>query len=216
MAEIYDLWRRVERWFDAEPQLPTPGEVFRPPASDAEIAEAERTLGHSFPESFRASLAVHDGQIFPEENGLRYVGVQWLPNQMCLLPLTDIVKRWQEERNFEAELVSDIEGMEEETGELDRVRGFPSVTHAGRVPIAEQEGSSYFYLDFVPGPAGRAGQVIMTRTECDFMVVGEDFAHFLTRYVDLLERGVLRYDAEEYNSVIPPNPQMANDDLFEL
>ncbi|MFC4007331.1 SMI1/KNR4 family protein [Nonomuraea purpurea] len=219
MKDIRELWTRVEHWVDNQPALPPPEAVFRPPACAAQIEATEQALDHSFSESFRASLLVHDGQLIPRvdrwfDDGIECL--QWLPNQMVLLPLQDILTCWRDERAFEVENASDVEGMEEETSGSDRIRGFPTVTHAGRLPIAEQEGSTYMYLDFVPGPAGVLGQVIFSKNECEFLVAGNDFGNFLARYVDLLERDVLRYDADAHHSVIPADPHVSFEDLLEL
>lgn len=216
MTDVRGLWTRVERWVDAEPILPSPEAMFGPPASVAEIEVAEQALGRSFSESFRASLLVHDGQLIPRvdrqfDDEVAYV--PWLPNQMVLLPLHDIVACWRDERGHEIEF--DVDGAEEEAGEFDRVREFPTVTHAGRLPIAEGI-TSYMYLDFVPGPAGDPGQVIFPRDECEFVVAGKDFADFLARYIDLLERGALRYEADEYHTVIPADPYATFEGLLKL
>lgn len=208
MDQIREAWRRIERWVDSESELPPIEEMFNPPATPAEIDAAERALGHPFPASYRASLLVHDGQV---ETG--YVPPQWLPDGMYLLTLRETVALWREERAFENERFFD--GMPEEgTGEFDRIRDFPTVTAAGRLPIAQHEGISYMYLDLVPGPAGDSGQVIFTKDECSFSVAGAEFADFLSRYADLLERGVLRYDVETYHYVVPADEQDSWEELL--
>lgn len=187
-----ELWTRVERWVDAQPEMPSSAEVFGPPATAAAIAASEQALGQEFSPTFRESLLIHDGQ---------RDDTAWLWDQMRLLPLRLIEDEWNAERESEREFVPNEFG--ESTGPADSIRDFPTVTHAGRLPIACQEGASYLYLDFVPGPAGVPGQVIRTRDECSFLLAGRDFAECLSDYVDLLERGVLRYDADEYAAVVP-------------
>jgi cell wall assembly regulator SMI1 len=211
MDVVRESWRRIECWMASEPALPPVEEIFSPPAPLAEIDAAERVLGHSFPASYRASLLVHNGQI---ETG--YVPHRWLPNGMYLLTLRETMALWREERAFETRLDNegDFEGVGEDTNESDRVRDLPTVTAAGRVPIAQNEGISYMYLDLVPGPAGDHGQVIYTRDECSFSSAGPDFADFLSRYADLIERGVARYDAETYAAVVPTDKQTAWEDLL--
>ncbi|MFB9830729.1 SMI1/KNR4 family protein [Actinoallomurus acaciae] len=208
MDQIRKAWRRIERWVDSEPELPPVQEMFNPPADPAEIDAVERALGHSFPASYRASLLVHDGQV---ETGS--VPPEWLPYGMYLLTLRETVALWREERAFENERFFD-EMPEEDTGESDRIRDFPTVTAAGRLPIAQNEGISYMYLDLVPGPAGDSGQVIYTQNECSFSVAGTGFAGFLSRYADLFERGVLRYDAETYACVVPADEQDSWEELL--
>lgn len=88
------------------------------------------------------------------------------------------------------------------------------MTAAGRLPIGQLEGSSYMYPDLIPGSAGDRGQVIYTESECSFSVEGLDFADFLGRYADLLERGVVRYDAHTYAAVVPTDAQITWQDLL--
>lgn len=100
----------------------------------------------------------------------------------------------------------DDEEEPEDAGTADQVRGFATVTHPGRIPIAEHEGVSYMYLDMVFGPAGTAGQVVYTADEIGFHVVGRDLTEFLDRHLTLLEVGALHYDPVAYAAVVPAEP----------
>ncbi|GAB3869206.1 SMI1/KNR4 family protein [Kibdelosporangium lantanae] len=133
------LWTRIERWLDEQEALPHAAEVLAAPASAVEIERAEAALECEFPPSMRESLSVHNGQA-------TNIGYGWLPGQMDLLSLTGIVAEWCAEREAEAE-VTDPD-MVEETGVTDRVRGFPTVTHRGRIPVARGVGSA-MYVDLV-------------------------------------------------------------------
>jgi cell wall assembly regulator SMI1 len=55
-----DLWDRLERWITEN--VPEWLEQLNPGASEEEIAKAERELGVRFPEDFRESLKIHNGE----------------------------------------------------------------------------------------------------------------------------------------------------------
>jgi cell wall assembly regulator SMI1 len=203
---LRDLWTKIERWVDGQAALPPADEVFAPPASVVEIERAEAAFECRFPPSMRESLLVHNGQA-------TNIGYGWLPGQMDLLSLDQIVEQWRLERGAEAE-VADPD-LAEETTATDRVRGFPAVTHRGRIPVAQGIGSA-MYVDLVPGPAGVPGQVIVPDNEVEFFVVGRDLRDFFTRYLDLLAKGLYRYDADTRASVVPTDPRWRTRDLLEI
>ncbi len=187
---IETLWQRLEQFFAAQ-QWPV---ALRPGASEAEIAAVEAALGLPFPTDFRASLRIHDGEDWQQ-------GIRWLDNAMLLLPIANILTSWQEQQTYyarwgEDEYVDDYQDQ-------GRIRNV--IFHPRRIPIAEQEGVCGLWLDFTPGPAGIAGQVILDITECEFIVLAPSFHAFLTRYLELLETGVYFYEAETYGQVIPQN-----------
>lgn len=94
MATIPELWRRIEQAFAA--QRPDDEPLFRSPATQAAIAAAEQTLCIRFPDDFRASLLVHDGQDDDTH-------AEWLPVALRLGSLASIVKCWQRDRDSYAE-----------------------------------------------------------------------------------------------------------------
>lgn len=185
---MQDLWARLERFF-AEQNWPV---SLRPGADEAEIACVEQALGLRFPDDFRASLQLHDGENWRQ-------GIRWLPDLMIWLPVADILKSWREQQTYYARWGEDE--YADETQDEGRIRNI--IFHPRRIPIAEQEGICGLWLDFTPGPEGVAGQVIMDTTECDFTVLAPHFRAFLARYAELLETGVYFYEAEIYEQVIP-------------
>ncbi|MEV3927515.1 SMI1/KNR4 family protein [Actinomadura coerulea] len=208
MDQIRKAWRRIERWVDSESELPPVKEMFNPPARPPEIDAAERALDHSFPAPYRASLLVHERS----GRGRRRAAAVAAGRNVSADAAGDrgIVARGAafENKRFFGEL------PEEDTGEFDRIHDFPAVTAVERLSIAQNEGISYMYLDLLPGLAGDSGQVIYTKNECSFSVAGADFAEFLSRYADLLERGVLRYDIETYSCMVPADEQDSWEELF--
>jgi cell wall assembly regulator SMI1 len=154
----------------------------RPGVDDATINRAEAAVGIKFPADYRAWLKIHDGQAQGTE-------LEWAPGCNILAPLAEVVKQWKEEKANAEEYPGN--------GRLENdKRTIADVFQARRLPIA---GTEYWdgdktYLDFVPGPAGRDGQLIALVTECDFSVLGESFEAFLEAYLGLLESGALEWD----------------------
>jgi cell wall assembly regulator SMI1 len=90
----------------------------------------------------------------------------WLPGCSPLQPLDAIVARWQEERGR-------------------------------RIPIAGSPSwdGDNTYLDLEPQAGGAIGQLIVVTAGDDEIVLGRSFQAALERYVLLLERGRLVWDA---------------------
>lgn len=175
-----ELWQRLHAIADRTPKpLRT-----RPPASEAAIRAAERTIGLDFPDAFRASLLVHDGQ---EPGDGDDDAFEWLPGQARLASLERIVVEWQDgcrcfEKFYEAGAVPEpIEDAE--------LHHF--MWHPRRIPIAgnpwwDQDNT---LLDFFPGPNGRAGQLAMFGKGCFGAVQGPSFGAAFELYVRALESG---------------------------
>ena len=136
-------------------------------------------MGVTFPEDFRASLLVHDGQESDSE-------VSFCPATCPLASLERIVEQYQEVQ----QLVEPVEG----DPPLDLEDHFINILYySNRIPIA---GTQWFdgdnsYLDLAPGPRGTSGQLVTTTSECDFVVLDRSFEKFFERYVKLLESGAL-------------------------
>jgi cell wall assembly regulator SMI1 len=172
-----DVVRRLEAWYAKH----TPAKLaLRPGASDRAIAAAEKAMKIEFPPTFREWLRIHDGQA-PEAT------IDWAPGCTRLAPLSEVVKQWKDERDMDDD---EHVGKLQERGRIQNI-----VFHAKRIPIA---GTEYWdgdktYIDFVPGPKGKAGQIITLVTECDFVVLGETMTEFLEKYLAILESGALAF-----------------------
>ncbi|MCB9657553.1 MAG: SMI1/KNR4 family protein [Sandaracinaceae bacterium] len=174
-----EIWGRIEAWF-AE-HLPDAPLALRPGASEEAILAAEARLGLRFPDAFRESLRVHDGQDDASP-------VCWLPGATRLASLASITACWEHDRaHWDAE---DPEGRHDW---LDRSRRVRQVHfHPRQVPIAGGPDWAYdrLALDLVPGPEGHSGQLIQ-RDDIDLVFIATDFATFLGRFADGLERGTI-------------------------
>jgi cell wall assembly regulator SMI1 len=186
---MQDLWTRLERFLAAQ-QWPV---TLRPGASETEIAGGETALGLCFPDDFRASLQIHDGEDWQQ-------GIRWLDNAMLLLPIAEILAEWGTQQTYYAQWGEAYADDYQDEGRIRNV-----VYHPPRIPIAESDADVWLWLDLTPGPTGVAGQVITNVTECEFIVLAPTFHAFLARYLELLETGVYVYEAEAYGYVIPQN-----------
>lgn len=175
-----DLWNRLLDWHARrEHQRPFRP---RPPATASAIAAAEDAMKISFPEDFRASLLVHDGEDDYDGDPMRF---HWMPGCDRLAPLAQIVEQWRDERDR-------VQDEEEDSCLVTEDGRFRNLLwHSKRIPIA---GSPWWdgdntYLDFVPGPEGAAGQLVTMVTECDFVVLAPSFRAAFEGYVEMLESG---------------------------
>ncbi|MBX3262369.1 MAG: SMI1/KNR4 family protein [Labilithrix sp.] len=182
-------WARIERWFaEHHPELDL---KLRPGAKEKEIDAAETRLGVTFPADFRASLRVHDGQ---DDEPRLFL----LPFSERLGSLKSMVACWKNDRpSYDAR---DTEGRFEWLDDSRRVRQVHF--HPKHVAFA---GRTYWdhgrlMFDFVPGPEGRAGQVIAL-ADVDFVFVCSSFGELLERTASGLEQGTITLEAAGYDYV---------------
>jgi len=126
--------------------------------------------------------------------------LDWLPQGMRLLSVDEIVSIWNYELSEQDEDYEDDWHQDD-----DRVRGL--LTHPRRVmlwgdPDFPTEGGGY--LDGVPGPNGRVGQVIAAVSECDFEVVAWSLDDFFSTYAELVKSGQLVVSKGAYSWCVQP------------
>ena len=184
-----ELWSRIERWF--EDHLPDRTLRLRPGASEVAIARAEAVLDQRFPDDFRESLAVHDGQEDDPQ-------IQWLPAAQRLGSLDAIVRCWRADRSAYDPDPQRLEWLDR--GGAARQALF----HPKQIPIA---GSTYWdydrlLLDFIPGPNGHPGQVV-ARCDIEIEHVCQSFRSLLEQTIGGLESGTITFQPmnEELASV---------------
>lgn len=59
MQTVIAAWQRIDLWLATH--APRVFDQLNPGASEADIAEAEATLGFALPEDFKASYRIHNG-----------------------------------------------------------------------------------------------------------------------------------------------------------
>jgi cell wall assembly regulator SMI1 len=175
-TRIAHLWQRLVQ------ALGPAGQTLRVRPGRAALPPVEDRIGLRLPDDYRAWLALHDG-----EDDVRG-RVEYLPGGGFLLPADVTLQRWvDQEAWFQGEDDPGYAVFQDD----DRIRSV--VAHPQRVMIASNRygDGDNTYLDFCPGPAGTAGQVIVATSECDFEVVGASFEDFLRRLATALEEGLL-------------------------
>lgn len=186
------LWERLGSWAakNAGREL-----GLRKGASERAIVAAEEALSLRFPDDFRASLLLHDGQDGDESSLF-----EWMPGCSPLAPLEAVVERWKEELAL-AEEYPQTDFKVVEHGRIHSV-----LWHAKRIPIAGNRwwDGDNTYLDLFPGPKGKIGQLITFVTECDLVVLGSSLRDALALYVAALEKGDWVF-SEKNGCVVPKN-----------
>jgi cell wall assembly regulator SMI1 len=150
--------------------------VFNEGGVDAEtLAEFSQETGLSLPRDYQRFLERHDGQ--PVDSPLAFP-----PGTLRFLSLREALELWRELAEYEdAQFYDEVE-------DEGRVRAV--VYHKRRFPIAYDEGGvQYIFIDHIPGPQGKAGQLIFNPHESSFFVIADDFSDLVRRYLQLLESG---------------------------
>lgn len=170
-------WQRIESWFSEN--APEALEALALGATDEQIAEAEAKLGIVFPDDFRTSLQIHNGEV-------ESVGA-WGGEE--LLSLERILDEW------------DVWNKLLDAGTFDQSHAYVVPRgpvkqrwwHQLWVPITVDGTGNCACLDFDPAKGGRIGQVIdMDHAAADRCVLAASFAEFLSDYADRLEAGEFR------------------------
>ncbi|MEU7279027.1 SMI1/KNR4 family protein [Streptomyces sp. NPDC045431] len=156
-------------------------EELPPPATAAELDEAERRLGRRLPADLRALYAVADGD---GDLGL-FRGHAWVPLRRLVAESTGpyaVERPW-----FGWDLEWD--GVVFDTTPADTVRRCGA--HPGWLRFTTAYDGNYLAVDTVPARDGRPGQVIHTGRDYDRgpSYVADSVTSLLGHYLDLLEQG---------------------------
>jgi len=197
MHDIENLWSRLKAWASAN--APETLSDLNSGATADQIHALESELGLTLPDSFKASLAVHNG----EDDGWP---CKVFVNHGAYLSTSRIVEEWRQRQQFG----EDIEEDPDELIQLDVITVDgpvqPKMFLASWVPFLECNGDVFWAMDFSPAAGGKEGQIVEVDWEsCSWKVVADSFVDFFENYVTALERG-------EYAEAIAAsayNPEMA-------
>jgi cell wall assembly regulator SMI1 len=189
-------WSRIESWFAAHrPDLRL---GLRPPATDAQLDEAERTLGVRFPADFRAAYLEHDGQ---QDAPQVYV----LPYVQRIGSLASLTKCWQDDAPYRDDAaLAETSGLLDEEGRVRQV-----YLHPGHIPFAGSPHWDYdrLCLDHAPGPGGSDGQVI-ARVDIDLVYVAPSLGALLDAIAGGLADGTIEVsDAGDRHELLFVTPE---------
>lgn len=181
-ADLPATLARLEAWLVEH--APGIHATLRPGAPDVELDALESATGLKLPEAFRTLYRWHDGQ-----DQRNYVGGVF---GLSFLPLERVSGEW----HVWAEI-----GGDPEWEDLNEDMAAVSVSHPtgaiqaayttpGWLGFLADGGSNSVGLDFNPGPAGTAGQVItFGRDEEEKYVLADSLDDFLREYLHRLETG---------------------------
>ena len=183
-SRIDEAWKRLESYFN-EQGLTLEQAGFYPGVPAEIIPAAEAKLNVRFPADLKESLLLY--------NGHNYKKLNWLPENMSLLTLDEIVNTWENESFFSDGQDSDLyfQDYSNDGKTLD------VLYHPKRLPIAGIDEEGIIYADITPGPHGREGQVILITGDSAVILLADSFQDFLNRYAALLEKGSLSLHREE-------------------
>jgi cell wall assembly regulator SMI1 len=161
-------------------------EELPPPATAADIAEAEARLGCRLPADLRALYEIADGDGDGYEHRYLFEGCAWLPLESLAAQDEDDdepgLRPWHG-----WDLEWDAVVFDATPGETVRRCG----GHPGWLRFATPEDGNYLAVDTVPARDGRPGQVIWTGRDHDEGpgYVADSLTSLLGHYLDLLDQG---------------------------
>jgi cell wall assembly regulator SMI1 len=191
------FWDRVETVL--EKHAPLVFATLRPPATEAQVAEAEALLELQFPAEIRAAYLRHDGQVegnewtnlnSPPSPNIFHFGFNWCNlEQLKAIWKRDFKMRW-ERRAEEPELFPDYDSSWDE---LD-VR--PLWWNRKWIPIGISAGQFNAYVDTDPAPKGVVGQLLLDGDDGEASVFAPGLNAYLSALLDLLESGDVVHDQQ--------------------
>lgn len=170
-----ELWGRLENWLGNK--FPELLDSLNEGASEEMISAAEEKMQITFPDDFRESLKIHNGQ----KGNFEYPG---LIGGYQLLSLDNIIDEWQ----VWTQLLD--EGAFADFDELDANEMVKTDQwwRSKWVPITANGGGDHHCLDLDPSTEGISGQVIeMWHDDEIRTVVGDSFKECLKFIVENLE-----------------------------
>jgi cell wall assembly regulator SMI1 len=148
---------------------------FNPRCAESAIDRAQQSLDIKLPEDYKTFLRLHNGQSDPHS-------LNFPPDQIVFLSIEEVVALWNEVAPYRDDQF--YEKFEAD----DQIRSV--LYHPRRIPIAHNEsGGAYLFLDYIPGPRGKQGQLIFNVNEVDFGMIAESFSELIKTYLILLETG---------------------------
>lgn len=191
MALDDPAWPRIDAWLRTHAKLV--GRQLRPPASDEQIATAERAIGHPLPASLRDAYRAHDGArgehpaVFAALRAAE--AVQWVRG-MAWLPLAGAVQ------------------------ELRVMQRVDPDWPASQLPVAADGGGNLVLIDLVTGAVR-----LLDHETGELEVLAPDFTTWMTWLADDMEAGLVVTDEDgealtllkEAPAPPPPAPVLAPD-----
>lgn len=183
MSSVGELWIRIHDWLAAH--APKIMDNLNSPATDAEILEAEKLLGHAMPDEWRDLYRAHNGMNSNSNFGSLFYGMQFLT-------LTEAVGD-HKNNSVPVEVDTPVRAADNGISQKD-------IYNANWIAFASDGGDTKLRVDMDPGPTGKVGQVIFTDLADDTVILlDEGISQFMSTFVQDLELGryFLNQDALE-------------------
>jgi cell wall assembly regulator SMI1 len=193
---VTEAWERIHTWLSKH--APKILASLNPPATDAQIAAAEKAFKVRMPDEWRELYRVHDGMNDDSNLGSLFYGMNFLTLERAIVEY----------------------GLNDENDEPEAKRMPATRAEAGIrtedmhnrkwIAVAHDGGATLIRVDMDPAPAGHPGQVIFTDHDDDVVfLIAQNIGKLLWQFVEDLEAGryVLdedaREDGDEFLSPVP-------------
>jgi cell wall assembly regulator SMI1 len=179
------IWERIHNWLAANaPQVLT---SLKPGATDEEIDRAQAFFGVEFPEDFKLSYRVHNGQ--DEESYSLFPHLEFLSLESAI----EISEKWQDcsDDNFRCDRENIFEGI------------WNGWWNQNWIPFTMESNGACECVDLAPAAGGNVGQVIIVEwQEPTRGLIAPNFRVYLETFADALERGEYRFSEDGYGLVV--------------
>ncbi len=173
MESVTNSWRRIEAWLSRN--APKIVRNLNPGATAAELAAAERELGHPMPQDWHELYHVHNGMNDTGNQGNLFFA-------MTFLPLGRAVSEHALDNTPGAKPLP-VRAADPGIRKDD-------MHNPKWIAFAHDNGETLLRVDLDPGPGGAAGQVIFTDHADDTVIcVAPSLSEFLAEFVRDLESG---------------------------
>jgi cell wall assembly regulator SMI1 len=182
------IWERIETWLADHARSVLLS--LAPGATDEQLRAFESELGRPLPEDIALSYRIHNGQHMGRGVSDRFIyGDQ-------LYPLSKILQRWDGPEHQPSGL--DDSGMIRPVGPVKPIWDSPH-----RLPIAGDDSTHYYFLDFDPAACGHVGQIVLSfHDDPRIVCVAQSFRAWLEDFADQLEAGRYIFSPRR-NGLIP-------------
>lgn len=204
-----DVWERFEAMLQAH--APDLLATFRPPATAAQIAEAEAAMGVQFPEEIRHAYLRHDGAEHRDgtQDGWLFVPFNWWA------PLSEALSYWQMKMEVRDSLAQETHTtlFPEANSKWDSEKIAPVWWNEKWIPIGLSGTPTSTYVDLDPAPQGTHGQLIDDSGMQEAVWLSSGLDHYLELLIERVESGRLIYRGEWISTSTDESVNWENFDL---
>lgn len=180
-----EVWNRIEAWLGAN--APEVLRGLNPPATQDQIANAEKALGVSFPPDVVKSFLIHNGQAS---------NTPWLLDGWEFMSLERIIDEWTVWKGL-------LDGGDfKDTESESDGHTVTDWWNPRWIPLTYDGAGDHHCLDLNPGPGGNSGQIIiMWHDEGARPLIAPSYRQWLTNLARGFEAG--QYElSEEYGAIV--------------